>query len=311
MLYHVSMSWTRCLYVGAIALAGVLLPREAYAWGPVAHLDAATQVLFGTVAVAPALLALLKRHTFDFLYGAIAADFVVGKQHSQEHEHCHNWEVARELLRQARPQGAHREALMLGYLNHLGADVVAHNHIVPEMMVRHYRAKSAGHLYWEVRADQRILAANPELLNVWRELSERRFPGHDRFLQEHLVPAIMSHRLAHQLYRSNLKIQQNRVWQRTLQRIDERSKLLFHEKDLQLWRRLAAQAGGRAVDNPWSKRLNHLDPVGREALQWAKLSRGSLRRELRHRGETPRLEAQLRRALSKARTIDIHHFEED
>jgi hypothetical protein len=299
------------LYITIIAVAWVLFSKDALAWGPVVHLDAATQVIFGVAAIAPATLSMLKKHLFDFLYGAIAADAVVGKQHSKDHEHCHNWEVAREMLRQSRHHGGHREAFMLGYIDHLGADVVAHNHIVPEMMLLHYRATGAGHLYWEARADHRILAANPDLYNIWRELSEMKFPGHDRFLREHLVPALLSHRLSHQLYRSNLSLQRNGVWRKTLGRIDRKSKLAFDQQELQLWRQLAAQAGARAVDNPWSKRLNHLDPVGREALKWAKSSRKSLREELRRNGDSPRLEKQLRRALAHSKTIDINHFEED
>lgn len=289
----------------------ILAPDIAHAWGPVVHLDGANQIITGAVAVAPALLAVIRRHAFDFLYGAIAADFVVGKQHAKAHEHCHNWEVARELLRHARLHGTHREVFVLGYINHLGADTVAHNHTVPEMMVVHYRAKRAGHLYWEARADHRVLMWNPHLRDVWQELAGRKFPGHDRFLRNHVVPAIMSHRLSHGLYRSNLTLQRHRLWQKTLGRIDEKSKLIFDPKELTLWCRLAAQAGARAVDNPWSKRLDHLDPVGREALKWAKTSRKQLRRELRRGGETPKLNAMFERAFEKSKTVDLRHFEED
>jgi hypothetical protein len=305
------MDGRRSIQIAFTVLAWLLFPKDAHAWGPVVHLDSATQVLFGAVAVAPVIMDLLKKHSFDFLYGAIAADSIIGKQHAKHHEHCHNWEVARELLRVARRHGGHREAFMLGYIDHLGADVVAHNHIVPQMMVVHYRAKRAGHLYWEARADYRVSMLNPKLHDIWQALSQMRFPGHDRFLRDRLVPTIMSNRLSHTLYRSNLTLQRNEMWRKALSRIDVKSKLYFKQKDLLLWRQLAAQTGARAVDNPWSQRLDHLDPTGAAALAWAKSSRRALRRELRRNGDTPNLDKALRNALAQTKTIDIHHFEED
>ena len=84
-------------------LLGVLLfPLDAFAWGPVVHLDLAMQVVTGGIAVAPTIYQLIKRHAYDFLYGALLADFIVGKKHAEKRNHCHNWDVARDLLKEAR-----------------------------------------------------------------------------------------------------------------------------------------------------------------------------------------------------------------
>lgn len=288
-----------------------MFPRDLLAWGPVVHLDLSMQIISGAIAVAPVVYKLIKNHAYDFLYGSLAADFIVGKKHATERTHCHNWDVARELLKRAREQGSHREAFMLGYINHLGADVVAHNHIVPQMLVVHYSAKGVGHLYWEARADQRALSLDADLLDTWNALSKLKFPGHDRFIETHLVPTIFSNRLSNGLYHRNLDFQRKSMWRMAFRKIDVTSKLAFSSEELILWRRLAAQSAARAVDNPWSKRLDHLDPTGREALSHAIADRRSLRQELRRHGQTPRLYAMYRKALTAAKTIDINHFESD
>lgn len=288
-----------------------LMPDDAFAWGPVVHLHSAAQLLSGAAAVTPALLDLLRAHSRDFFYGTLAADFIIGKKHAKHSEHCHNWDVGRALLKAARRQGPHREAFMLGYLNHLGADVVAHNHTVPQMMVVHYAAKGIGHIYWEARADWRVLSIHPELEQVWASLSELSFPGHDRFLWENLSTTLFSHRVSAGIYRGNLVLQQNRMWRKLLHRIDTTSSLYFDQKQLMLWIHLATQSAARAVENPWSKRLDSLDPTGAKALAWAAESRKKLRSELNRNGRSENLDTAVYEAFKKSKTVDIRHFEED
>jgi hypothetical protein len=296
------------IIIGALIL---LVPQIALAWGPVVHLDGALTLLDGAIAISPALYLLIKKHAKDFLYGTLAADFVIGKKHAAYHDHCHNWDVARDLLREARRHGAHREAFIYGYLHHLGADVVAHNHIVPEMMVYHFDAMGVGHIYWEARADQRILAVKPEIREVWAALSRYRFPGHDNFLESRVVPTLLSNKISSRFYRSNLTLQQKGMWRNIFKKIDENSKLYFNIDTLLLWTNLAAQSGARAADNPWSRRLDRLDPVGREALTWAEKQRQKLRKMLREKGSGPELDKLFSDTVSHSKTIDINHFEED
>ncbi len=298
-------------YLAGVAVCILLIPKDAVAWGPVVHLHTAVQLLSGAAAAAPAVLELLREHHIDFLYGTLAADFIVGKKHAKYIDHCHNWDVARTLLRAAREEGARREAFMLGYINHLGADVVAHNHTVPQMMVVHFEAKGVGHIYWEARADWRVLSLHPELEEVWADLQTRSFLDHDKFLHDRLVPTLFSHKISASIYRGNLVLQRHRIWRNWLRRIDETSKLRFDQRQLMLWIHLAAQSGARAVDNPWSKRLEHLDPIGIDALSWAFDVRKKLRFELRRHGRTPGLSEILNNALAHSKTVDIHHFEED
>jgi hypothetical protein len=45
-------------------------------------------------------------------------------------------------------------AFALGYLSHLAADTIAHNHYVPYHLARYARSKGPRALYWEMRADR-------------------------------------------------------------------------------------------------------------------------------------------------------------
>ena len=300
---------TSCL----AAIAAVLLAAsDALAWGPVAHLDIGLRLLEGAVLLLPAVRALLDRHPDDFLYGCLAADIIVGKDRARRHEHCHDWNVARSLLAFARERGTAAESFLLGYLGHLGADVVAHNHIVPQMMITHFRAKGVGHLYWEARSDGKLLDENPVLCAVWRDFGRVRLPHHDRLLAEHLTPALLANRVSSRVFRGSLAVQRNGTWLAAIERIERRSRLHFTGEQLSHWRALALEGARRAVNNPSSSRLDRLDPTGREALERARTRRKQLRRMMRSRQFVPaELDAARAEALREARTVDIGHFEDD
>lgn len=297
--------------LGLIAACGLLLlPGDALAWGPVAHLDFALQILAGAATVAPAVLALLERRRDDFLYGSLAADAVVGKSLSRQHLHCHNWTVARALLAAAREQGEAREAFMLGYLGHLGADVVAHNHIVPQMLIAHFRAKGIGHIYWESRSDEKLLKERDGLAETLTELSRRRFSEHDRFLARHLVPPMFSHALSTGLFHRGLGLQRRDMFRRAISRIEGRSKLSFTRREVLRWRALAVEGTRLAIERPDGERLGGLDPTGRAALTLAARHRRELRRHLRRHGEGPALDELFQRAYRETQIVDISFFEE-
>ena len=302
-----SLSWG---FVALSTAALLLIPAAAAAWGPVAHLDAASLILDGAVAVAPVLLRLLARHRDDFLYGALAADAVVAKNLARDGEHSHSWNVARSLLRAANEDGDAREAFVLGYVAHLGADVVAHNHVVPQLLVAHFRVQRAGHVYWEARTDQRLLELRPELKELWNALARRRFKEHDRFLAAHLTPTLFPNRVSARLYRHTLDVLRRGTWQRAISRVDERSKLALPQEELLRWRALALEVSRKALNNPWSERLAHLDPTGRDALRRAAVERRALRKLMRG-APIGEVEEAHRLAMARMRVVDVNLFEPD
>jgi hypothetical protein len=300
---------TSCL---AAAAAVLLAGNDAVAWGPVAHLDIGLRLVEGAVALLPAVRALIERHPDDFLYGCLAADTIVGKDRSRRHEHCHDWNVARSLLGVARERGAAAESFMLGYICHLGADVVAHNHIVPQLIITHYRAKGVGHLYWEARADGKLLDEFPELRGIWRDFGRIRLPHHDRLLAENLVPTLFTNRISAGMFHQSLALQRYGPWLHAIERIERRSRLVFTREQLVHWRTLALEGARRAVNHPQSHRLDGLDPTGREALDHARARRKLLRKLLRSdRLLSSELDAARAEALGEIRRVDIGHFEDD
>lgn len=164
-----------------VTLLAALLVR---AWGPGHHLEFAERVLRRRKELLPRDVAkLLDAEREAFEYGSIAADIINFKAYGGAYSHCHRWAIIddmRELARTPR-----EEAFILGYLAHLAADTIAHNHFVPYHLARFARTKGLGHLYWEMSADRFVpdsrwtvitrLKQNPELTAL-DELVNRSVP---------------------------------------------------------------------------------------------------------------------------------------
>jgi hypothetical protein len=293
---HASRRAALILDAVLVGLGLLLFPLDALAWGPVAHIDFGMQLLGGAAILAPALRRLLARHPLDFIYGALAADAVVGKNLADRADHCHDWSVARGLLADAR--GEHLRAFAYGYLAHLAEDVVAHNHFVPERLVACYRTRGLGHLYWEARCDQKLLAASPRTRAAWRDVSRLRFKEHDAMLAGRLVPTIFSTPVSSRIYKGALGLQLRGPWRAALGRIDANSRATLAKDEMELWRALSVEMARRALSDPESEELSRFDPTGIEALARARAKRRLLRRQLRLHGDTPELRRMLALGLA-------------
>src|SRR5690606_38265258 len=106
------------------------------------------------VLLPTALAQLLTTHPFEFLYGSIAADTSFAKRYAKVGRHCHYWHVGDEILDRARDDSL--RAFGYGYLAHLAADVVAHNHFVPHQLAISSATAGAGHAYWEARFESAL-----------------------------------------------------------------------------------------------------------------------------------------------------------
>src|SRR5262245_43962994 len=88
--------------LGMVAVAVVLWPSEALAWGPLAHLQFSTSALQNLSSISPATRIMLGRFAGEFLYGSLAADIVVGKNWARYAVHCHNWKMGFQVLERAK-----------------------------------------------------------------------------------------------------------------------------------------------------------------------------------------------------------------
>jgi hypothetical protein len=201
----------------------VAWPSRAYAWGPLAHIDFARAALDDLTLVPQALRLLLGKCMNEYLYGALAADIIVGKNLTPYGAHAHNWKVGFRVLSQS--EGDPERAFAYGYLAHLAVDTVAHNYFVPFKTVQSYRRRRAGHAYWELRYDQTL---DPELWRVAKRVTRRALRRHDAFLKEALVGSyVLPFGLSRRLFEGMLVSARFKKWQRL-------SRLVAAERDLPL-----------------------------------------------------------------------------
>ena len=212
---------------GLAALAVLLVPSDAHAWGPLAHLQFGRSALDQLWSVTPVLRNLLTMYSSEFLYGSLAADIIVGKNLAQYATHCHNWTVGFSVLDRAKndPQ----RAFSYGFLAHLAVDTIAHNYYVPYKTVQGFRARATGHAYWELRYDQRL---DPELWKVARHVSQDAYREHDEHLQECLSESyVIPFSISKQMFGSLLLAARLRKWQKMSEVIaGERDQTLYDEE---------------------------------------------------------------------------------
>jgi len=137
----------------------LLLPALAFVlgagWGPGHHLEFAERVHRRRLELLPKDVGQLiheERAAYD--YGNIAADIINFKAFGGAYSHCHRWGIIDDMRKLSTSK--RQEAFVMGYLSHLAADTIAHNHFVPYHLARYARTKGLGHLYWELNADRFI-----------------------------------------------------------------------------------------------------------------------------------------------------------
>ena len=139
----------------AVCAAILVLLVLTAAWGPGTHVTFARRLLTEDLGeIPPEARKLIVAHEDHFLYGNIAADIISYKNYGGMKNHCHNWNIRERLLEHTDTDA--ELAFVYGYLCHLAADVVAHQHFVPFHIVHGLPPRLMGHLYWEARADAGI-----------------------------------------------------------------------------------------------------------------------------------------------------------
>jgi hypothetical protein len=210
--------------VFAAALAAVVLlaltPRDAWAWSPGTHILLGEALLRSADLLLPgALASLLRAFPYDFLYGSIAADTSFAKRYARVGRHCHDWAVAHEILDRARDDSL--RAFGYGYLAHLAADVVAHNHFVPHQLAITSSTAGAGHTYWESRFETRT---GEEWARRAREVIVLDHARADEHLDRILSPTIFSTPTNRRIFRGMVQVTDSGAWQRVMALMAERSR---------------------------------------------------------------------------------------
>lgn len=261
----------------AFAVAVLLWPSDAFAWGPLAHLHFSQGALSDLSMLSPALRIVLGNFASEFLYGSLAGDIIVGKNLAEYGVHSHNWKVGFRVLDRARTD--EQKAFSLGFLSHLAVDTVAHNYYVPYKTVQGYGVRASGHAYWELRYDQRLPA---DLWKLARHVSQRQFREHDDHLEECLADSyVIPFNVSKKLFGGMVHAARLKKWQKMSEVIAGEKNLLLHSEEIGETRNLAV---GNVVDmlrHADNAKCVQVDPTGERNLHVA----GRVRNQLRKRND--------------------------
>ena len=277
----------------------LLLPDTAHAWTPGTHVFLGEAVLRSLGHLPEAIADLLRAFPADFLYGSIAADTSMAKKYVPTGRHCHSWAVGLEI-HDAAPDEPMR-AFALGYLAHLAADSIAHNHFVPKQLAVTASTSSLGHSYWESRFETHL---GPACARQARDVILLDHSRADGLLDRILSPTIFSTQTNRRIFRGMVHAADSESWQRIFGLMTENSRWDLTEVEV-----------GRYVERSYDSIVDflvhfdrsesyRLDPSGDEALRRAK----RVRREALRSGGPERVNEEAERHFGlPASTLGYAH----
>ena len=232
--------------------------EQALAWGPGVHLALGNHVLTSGSLIPPLVADLITRHPNMFLYGCLSADIFIGKGSKFTIGHSHNWSVGLKLLRSVHDD--HLKSYAYGYLSHLAADTVAHNHYVPNAMGQAGAPTKLMHTYVEMQADRRVAWSRKETRHMfkWRGASRTA----DSSLLETMDRRKTPFNIKKQIFRGSLFLLHQKPFQHSLGLVERTLPISDREDDLDRMLTLSLRAVLDFLNRPESSPVLHLDPIG-------------------------------------------------
>ncbi|HEX6940170.1 MAG TPA: zinc dependent phospholipase C family protein [Longimicrobiales bacterium] len=266
----------RTLITAAAALALLLLlPDDAWAFGPATHVFLGEQLLSNLSYLPPLVAELLRAYPQSFLYGSLAADISLAKKYVPVGRHCHYWHVGEEIYDEA--ANDRQRAVALGYLSHLAADTIAHNFFVPRQLLLTRSTRALGHSYWEHRMDAHL---GERFASLARSIvMDYDHTEADALFDSVLSGTIFSFETNRRIFRGMIRVQDNDRWKAAFDRVVQHSRWDLSDEDVELY---LAHAFDSIVDYLCRRRASlpaALDPTGEVNLQLAKRVRRMAIRE--------------------------------
>ncbi|MEI6206366.1 MAG: zinc dependent phospholipase C family protein [Desulfuromonadales bacterium] len=255
-----------------IAIAAILVPTDALAWGGGIHLQLGSSVLSNPGALPAGMAALLTSYPRDFLYGCIAADITVGKKFTHYLLNCHRWGIGRNILKNAATD--RQRACAYGYLCHLAADTIAHNYYVPHKIIRSFATVTMKHAYWEMRFETFV---DKEVWDLARDVCRADQQANDKLLRSVLTTTIFSFGTNKRIFNSIMLLSRLEKWQLVMQTLSSNSRYKLAEGDRDEYLKLAGEAVFDFLQEPEKSRFLKVDPTGEQALAAADALRKNLR----------------------------------
>ncbi len=250
------------------ALGLVLVSADvALAWGPGMHLAVGNHVLDNLHLVTPFVSELISGHCRAFLYGCLSADIFIGKGSTFRPGHSHNWTTSFKLLESVTEPRL--MAYAYGYLTHLAADTVAHNHYIPGMLVVSPSSGTPSHVYYEMQADARVNWDHDQALELFRQ---------PNISADGLLLATMSQRKWPFLFKKRimlggLSLFGRKQWNGSLNLAERILPDLNYKSFLKRMILLSQAAVIDSLNDPVGSVMVQLDPIGSKALNRVKTIR--------------------------------------
>ncbi|MDD5435648.1 MAG: zinc dependent phospholipase C family protein [Nitrospira sp.] len=247
-------------------------PDNAFAWGPATHLQLGWQILSSPSLIAAPVKILLDTYPYDYLYGCISADIVVGKKFTKALNHCHNWRIGFKVMEQSNSPS--QEAFAYGYLSHLAADTIAHNYFVPEKMVTSYSTRLLRHVYWEMRFDalaDRVVWDLP--YGIMKDVHK----DNDPLLENVLENNLLSFRTNKTIFNNVMILNRMENWHKMISRLSSYSRWVLNKEDADEYYQRSLSAVIDIISNGERALCLREDPAGRKNLALAKRLRTRLK----------------------------------
>jgi hypothetical protein len=255
-----------------IALAGMLIPSPAFAWGGGFHLQLGVSVLDNLPLLSRDLASILAANPRDFLYGCISADITLGKKYTDSMLNCHRWRIGLKVLQAARTDG--ERACAYGYLCHLAADVVAHNYFVPYKIMRSFATVTMKHAYWEMRFETFV---GKDVWEAAQDVCRSDQRANDALMRRVLTNTIFSFGTNKRIFNSIMLLSRLEKWQKVMQTLSDNSRYVLAESDREEYRKLTEEAVYGFMQHPQDSALLQADPTGERPLAMAEAVRKNLR----------------------------------
>ncbi|MBM3989826.1 MAG: zinc dependent phospholipase C family protein [Planctomycetes bacterium] len=255
----------------ALLLLTLALPL-ALAWGPGNHLEFEHRVFRQRERLRPSVRRLVTAHRDAWAYGHIAADIINLKAAGGPYSHCHRWGIVAEM--RALASSDFERAFTCGYLAHLAADTIAHNHFVPYHLARFARTQGLGHLYWELSADRFV---PDERWDVVARL--KRIEGLSQL--DELVNATVPRKALSMgtnklIFNHLLLVSERSAWRTGVERLHPRGTIELKRGFLDRFRAAAIERIFLALSDDGVERIAHVDANGKLAQRLALALRTSL-----------------------------------
>lgn len=244
----------------------VVLALATPAWGPGHHLEFAERVWRRRKELLPRDVALLideERAAYD--YGNIAADIINFKAFGGAYSHCHRWVIVDEMRELSTSPRQH--AFVAGYLSHLAADTIAHNHFVPYHLARYARTKGLGHLYWELNADRFVPETRWQRVTTLKNqdaLSEL-----DDLVNRTVPKKALSMGTNKMIFNHVLLVSERERWRTGMARIHPMSRVTLTKGFLSLFQGAAVDRIRLALHPRGFREIQRVDANGKEAQKLA------------------------------------------